>query len=264
MKGKESIHIVPNYLLQPTNPVSVNLIGVGGTGSVMLTALARINHALLALGHAGIRVRAFDPDTIEEPNLGRQLFSYSEVGMNKAVALINRVNRFFGTAWKAFDYAYGEHVSETESELMASITLSCVDTVSARFGIAGLLDKISMKGHHRDSPVYWMDFGNSRDSGQVLLSTLGEIKQPDSKKFHTVGSLPTIIEEYGGVLEASQEDGLPSCSLAQALGRQDLFINSGLADLGASLLWSMLRKGMLSYRGFFLNLADFKTTAIRI
>ncbi|RYG32310.1 MAG: PRTRC system ThiF family protein [Chitinophagaceae bacterium] len=264
MKIKENIHIVPHYLLQPTNPISVNLIGVGGTGSVLLTALARINHALLALGHAGLMVRAFDSDNVEEANMGRQLFSYGEVGMNKAVALINRVNRFFGTAWKAFDCAYADHGDKPKPEFMANISLSCVDTVSARLVIANLLERISTQGNHRDSPMYWMDFGNSRDSGQVLLSTLGEIKQPDSKKFCTVGKLPTVIEEYGSVLAADQGDEVPSCSLAQALGKQDLFINSSLADLGASLLWSMFRTGMLSYRGFFLNLSGFKTTPIKI
>ncbi|RBQ11492.1 PRTRC system ThiF family protein [Pedobacter miscanthi] len=261
---RENIHIVPHYFLHPTNPFSVNLIGVGGTGSVLLTALARINHALMQLGHAGLMVRAFDPDSVEQPNLGRQLFSHHEIGMNKAVALINRVNRFFGTSWEAFDCAYSGQLDHVKDQPTANITLSCVDTVAARLGIAGLLAETALKGQHRDNPMYWMDFGNSRDSGQVLLSTIGEIKQPESKKFRTIGTLPTIIEQYGSLLEASGEDELPSCSLAQALGRQDLFINSSLADLGASLLWTMFRTGMLCYRGFFLNLAGFKTTAIKV
>ncbi|WP_316848699.1 hypothetical protein [Pedobacter agri] len=41
--AKKRVHIVYPYLISPTNPVSVNLIGAGGTGSQMLTALARIN-----------------------------------------------------------------------------------------------------------------------------------------------------------------------------------------------------------------------------
>ena len=31
--------------------------------------------------------------------IGRQLFSETELGMNKATAAVTRVNRFFGTAW---------------------------------------------------------------------------------------------------------------------------------------------------------------------
>jgi len=37
-------------LLNPTNPIKVHLIGVGSTGSQVATALAYINHALVALG----------------------------------------------------------------------------------------------------------------------------------------------------------------------------------------------------------------------
>ena len=259
---KENVHIVPHYFLHPTNPISVNLIGVGGTGSVLLTALARINYALVELGHAGLMVRAFDPDSVEEPNLGRQLFSHHEIRMNKAVALINRVNRFFGTSWKAFDCAYGDGMEKTD--VLANITVSCVDTVSARQGIAALFDSFSNGKNQRDSSIYWMDFGNSRDSGQVLLSMLGEIKQPESKKFNTVAELPTITGEFNGMLDQSGEDDQPSCSLAQALGRQDLFVNSALADLGASLLWTMFSVGMLRYRGFFLNLAEFRANGIKI
>ena len=51
----------------------MNLIGAGGTGSQVLTALARMNHALTELNHAGLSVRLWDDDVITEANLGRQL-----------------------------------------------------------------------------------------------------------------------------------------------------------------------------------------------
>ena len=72
----------------------MNLIGAGGTGSQVLTALARMNHALTELNHAGLSVRLWDDDVITEANLGRQLFAESELGLYKSVALINRINRF--------------------------------------------------------------------------------------------------------------------------------------------------------------------------
>jgi len=99
--AKKRVHIVYPYLINPTSPVSVNLIGAGGTGSQMLTALVRINQALIALGHAGLQVNVFDDDIVQQANLARELFTSHEIGMNKAVVLINRINRFFGTNWKA-------------------------------------------------------------------------------------------------------------------------------------------------------------------
>ena len=97
---KTKVHFTENSLINPTNPVTVNLIGAGGTGSQVLTALARMNHALTELNHAGLSVRLWDDDVITEANLGRQLFAESELGFYKSVALINRVNRFFGSYWK--------------------------------------------------------------------------------------------------------------------------------------------------------------------
>ena len=66
MNTKTAVHIVDNYLLNPTNPVTVNLIGAGGTGSHMITELAILNHALTALGHAGLQVNLFDDDIVSE------------------------------------------------------------------------------------------------------------------------------------------------------------------------------------------------------
>lgn len=91
---KTKVHFTENTLINPTNPVTVNLIGAGGTGSQVLTALARMNHALTELNHAGLSVRLWDDDVINEANLGRQLFAECELGLYKSVALINRANRF--------------------------------------------------------------------------------------------------------------------------------------------------------------------------
>lgn len=95
--AKTAIHFTDNYLLNPTNPISINLIGAGGTGSKVLTALMEINESLIALEHAGLQVRLWDDDVITSANLGRQRFAESETGLYKSVALINRCNRWTGT-----------------------------------------------------------------------------------------------------------------------------------------------------------------------
>jgi hypothetical protein len=65
-----------------------------------------MNHALIELGHPGLMVRVFDVDKVEPANLGRQLFPTADLGMYKPVALINRINLFFGTNWKAITERY--------------------------------------------------------------------------------------------------------------------------------------------------------------
>jgi PRTRC genetic system ThiF family protein len=266
MNTQKAMHYADNYLINPTNPVTVNLIGAGGTGSRMLTELARMNHSLIALGHAGLQVNLFDDDIITTANQGRQLFADAEVGLQKAVALINRSNRFFGTNWKAVTEQFSTaNLKSLPNQGRANIYISCVDTVSARFDIATALQDCA--GHNnweRNKSLYWLDIGNARNTGQGVLSTIVQIKQPNSNLYKTVSNLPMVTEEFRELLQAQIDNNEPSCSLAEALEKQDLFINSALANMGASLLWKLFREGMTPHRGFFLNLANFRSEPIAV
>ncbi|MDM1086493.1 PRTRC system ThiF family protein [Myroides odoratimimus] len=264
---KTAVHFTDNSLINPTNPISVNLIGAGGTGSKVLTALMEINESLIALGHAGLQVRLWDDDIITTANLGRQRFFECETSLYKSVALINRINRCIGTNWKAETQKFEkDKFGRTPEKARATIYITCVDNVQARFGVAEILKEQSQRRrNYQDEPKYWLDFGNSQNTGQVILSTIGEIKQPKSEKYQTVASLPFVTDEFGELLKQSeQEDNTPSCSLAEALEKQDLFINSSLTQMGCSLLWNLFRRGMTEYKGFFHNLKDFRTHPIKV
>ncbi|HZY36635.1 MAG TPA: PRTRC system ThiF family protein [Mucilaginibacter sp.] len=265
MNTLTAVHITDNYLINPPNPITVNLIGAGGTGSQMLTALARINHALLNLNHPGLVVTVFDDDRVSEANLGRQLFAETEIDFYKSVVLVNRVNRFFGTNWKAVTNRFADGMPD-EKKAKANLYVTCVDTAGARFNISEILHSLGKSGRYdRERPLYWMDFGNSRFTGQVILATVGDIKQPESDLYRPVGNLPFITEMFRDQLEqADQTDDTPSCSLAEALTKQDLFVNSAVANLGASLLWQLFREGMLFNRGLFLNLKTFITQPLKV
>ncbi|MBS1532558.1 MAG: PRTRC system ThiF family protein [Bacteroidetes bacterium] len=266
MNTKTAMHFAHSYLLRPYNPLTVNLIGAGGTGSQMLTALARINESLVALGHPGLQLTLFDDDTVSEANLSRQLFATCELGLPKAVALVNRVNRFFGTNWKAVTKRFNQKtVSRLPEHGRANIFISCVDTVAARYEIAAILKEF--KNTHetgRNRALYWMDCGNAQYTGQVILSTISDILQPKSEQFEPVGTLAFVTDEFKPLLDKEVDNQEPSCSLAEALVKQDLFINSAVANLGASLLWQLFREGMTENRGFFLNLKDFRTQPLKV
>lgn len=266
MNSQSAMHYADNYLINPTNPIIINLIGAGGTGSRMLTELARMNHSLIALGHAGLQVNLFDDDVVTNANQGRQLFADAEVGLPKAVALINRTNRFFGTNWKAIiEQFLTTNLKSLPNRGRANIYISCVDTVSARFDIATCLkDCTGYSNFELSKSLYWLDIGNSQNTGQAVLSTIGEINQPNSNLYRTVSNLPMVTDEFKELLEAQTDNNEPSCSLAEALEKQDLFINAVLASMGASLLWKLFREGMTAQRGFFLNLGNFKSEPIAV
>ena len=137
MNQLQRVHIVDNYMINPGNPIIVNLIGAGGTGSQVLSCLARINEGLKALQHPGLYVRCFDSDEVSAANLGRQLFALTELGMHKSVALINRFNRFYGTNWKAIPTKYNnKSLHSLKERRYANLTITCVDKAEDRFEIA--------------------------------------------------------------------------------------------------------------------------------
>ena len=142
---------------------------------------------------------------ITEANLGRQLFAESELGLHKSVALINRANRFFGTDWKAETQKFElDSLNKMPDNGSANIYISCVDNVEARFGIAEILNKLNTFGYYSNRAYYWIDFGNSQYTGQVLLSTIGNISQPKSEKYKTIENLPFVTEEFGELLKQSE------------------------------------------------------------
>jgi hypothetical protein len=62
--------------------------------------------------------------------------------------------------------------------------------------------------------------------------------------------------------QSETAEDTPSCSLAEALEKQDMFINSTLAQMGCSLPWGMLREGMITKKELFLNLGDFNVAPL--
>jgi len=264
---KPKIHYTAPYLLSPTNPITVNVIGAGGTGSKVCGELASMHLALRAFGSPGLQVRVFDKKNVSAPNIVRQLYYRNEIGLPKAECLVARLNRQHSTRWQGFSFHYTEKNINSHPAAVANITISCVDTVAARFEIAQLLSAQQEKCKHTNQyPYYWLDFGNGTHTGQAILSTISTHEQGRSKTHTPTGYLPPVTSEHKALLleAARTERDVPSCSAAQALQSQDLYINGTLAIAGIGLLYSMLRKAQTSYRGVFVNLHTMSTTPIPI
>ncbi len=247
--NKNSTHYVPQSFLSGYSPLKVVLVGAGGTGSQILSGLARMNQALRSLGAKGLDVTVIDADHVAESNVGRQMYSMADAGKNKAVVSVTRLNMFFGTAWKAVEKTVtrGTGLSSWAND---GLLISAVDSGKARIEIGACATK--------SGAYYWMDTGNTIDTGQVILGSLGKIKQP-RRSFP--GYLPTVLDLYPGIAE---EDGKayqgPSCSVQQALERQDLFVNQWVATAALEILWKMFRHASVTQHGAFI---DLKTMNVR-
>lgn len=242
LPGSELRHYLPPALITPQKPLDIALAGIGGTGSQLLSGLARTHHSLRAVGHPGFTVYIFDPDSVSESNIGRQLYSISDIGQNKANVLVTRVNLFFGLNW----FGYPCFLNLDKANRRMDILITAVDSAASRIEI-----------HHQikqtRSVYYWIDTGNTKNTGQVIMGTPANIQQP--KIYKTSDYLPTVIDLYPNLksMDNEKEQG-PSCSIQQALERQDLFINSFVANTASHLLWTALKNGYLTYHGAFINL----------
>jgi PRTRC genetic system ThiF family protein len=240
----------------------VYVVGAGGTGCQVLTALARINCALKSLGHQGLKVTAFDDDIVTRANLGRQLFTPLEVGANKAEVLITRINRFFDFEWDAVPSQYP--YKDKSFKQTANITITCVDNVKARLSIGKFLrSKKNKMREDAEKAYYWLDFGNTANSGQVVLGTIEKVGQPQSRKSESVEKMK-CVDQLFDLTKVNEEDSGPSCSLAEALTKQDLFINSTISQLGCDLLWKLISTGSIEQNGLFLNLKTSKMNPINL
>jgi len=249
-------HRIHPELLEPQ--VRVLVVGCGGTGSAIVAGLPYLHRSLVAHGHpGGLHVTVVDGDTISPTNCVRQPFARSEIGLNKAVVLVNRLNLFWGLKWEAVPLHLrpGTFISRSYSgdDLRAHIVVGCVDTRAAR---ATIRDAVS-----RWSTVsYWLDLGNNADSGQFIL---GEPLNERNRRSRL--RLRSAVELYPEVCDPNLDnDEEPSCSSAEALERQEPFVNSTLAQHALALLARLFRYGEISYHGGFINLATGATSVIRI
>lgn len=248
-----NIHYLHPQLLQ--RAVRGLLVGAGGTGSRVLEGLVNLHRAMLALGHPeGLHVTVVDDDTVSAANIGRQAFYPCDIGRPKAHVLVNRANMALnglGT-WSALQ----ERV-DTASVLRFDLVIGAVDTRRARLGILRGLEAATPH-----EPRYWLDLGNRADDGQVVL---GEVTS-SRRKTDQLLRLPHAAELFPELIDVALDDvdDTPSCSLAQALVKQSLFINGAIAQQGLNLLWMLFTAGQLTVHGAFVNLKTVTVAPLRV
>ena len=240
-------HRLHEELLRRT--VEVLVVGCGGNGSAIAAGLPYLHSAMLAQGHPhGLHVTVMDGDIVSPFNCVRQPFARSEVGINKAIVLVNRINLFWGLDWAAIPRALTEKTLHPEDVpygdqcLRPDIVIGCVDTRAARATIAKSVSGSSLTG-------YYMDLGNSASGGQFVLGEPLNYRNRRSRtRLRIVGELyPEMMDE------TLDQDNEPSCSALEALDRQWPFVNSVLAHHALALLARLFRYGEIPYHGAFVD-----------
>lgn len=222
-------------------PLVVALIGVGGTGSELASNLVRLHQALRAFGYGGLHVVAFDPDIVAPANIVRQRYAAADMNQNKAQVLINRINLACSLGWAAVPKRFSASAAGQKWD----IVISCVDNRKSReqlhrwaFG----------KGIYKRWKL-WIDTGNDATTGQVIVGT----PRPNGERLQH--HLPCATELHPELRDTTlPDDTQPSCSAIEALQRQDLYVNTMVANLAAQLLWQLVKHGGLHYHGIYFDL----------
>src|ERR1700689_2470026 len=156
-------HALSKPLCRRGQPLRVLVVGAGGNGSAVLLGLPYLHQAMKVWGHTGgLQVMLADGDFVSETNCIRQPFASADVGLNKAVVLINRVNLFWGLRWQAYPEHFHKDCLRANSA-SPHLIIGCVDTRAARQAILSAVTRAN------DSPVYWLGLGNNGSSGQYVL-----------------------------------------------------------------------------------------------
>jgi PRTRC genetic system ThiF family protein len=158
---------------------------------------------------------------------------------------------FWGLDWEAVPHFVrcGRDVPDSD------FLISCVDTRAARAALARVVSLKSRRFH------YWLDAGNLADRGQFVL---GQPLRKDRKD--RAKRLPCVHELFPSIVraQADRRDRLPACSAAEAIDRQEPYINSTIANHVLALLARLFRHGRLPYHGGFVNLATGRVTPLPV
>ena len=232
-----------------TRRINILLVGCGGTGSELLSALAKTSFALRDLGHPGFHVTVFDADAVERPNLGRSNFYPCDLGHNKAQVTVQRINLAWGFAWDACPVHF-DPTPESYRDLREKpdLVITCVDKGQFRADMAKLGRLVG-----GDRALY-LDAGNDSHSGQVIIGHWAGIGGGDRHGFAREAEfVANVLDLYPNLDGFHEPPDEPSCSMADALRKQDLPINRSIANTAIELLWGLMRHG-IGHQGCFVDI----------
>jgi PRTRC genetic system ThiF family protein len=234
------------------------LVGAGGTGSWLLPHLVRLAH-LVQAGGKTVTLGISDPDTVAPANVARQNFLPPDVGQAKARVLAARYGLAYGleiAAWvEPFRYT---HLHDTYRADTLTVILGAVDNAAARQSLADYLTR----SEGRELPrCWWVDSGNSYQSGQVCLGNTATLPALRGA-FHTPGycnrlPLPPLLHADLLVPRPEEETATRlSCAELTAANAQSLLVNTTAAVIAADFVYRLVWTGDLKKFATYFDLAS--------
>jgi PRTRC genetic system ThiF family protein len=230
---------------------TITIVGIGGTGAQVARIVGRIVYDMQRSRKHTPQIVLIDPDTVEEKNVGRQLFSPSMLGKHKAEAVGKMLNLALGldVRWIPDFVDSVRHFERYGSNLV----ISCVDNHEARKAIHQINGVILGGGNHENSGQICI--GNCDDPEQMQRNLDGR----DGKYAYLPkeGLLFPELLEPESVTERQTVMTNASCAELIMEGSQHLLINDWMASVMGSYIYKLLHRQPITSFLTFLNADDF-------
>lgn len=228
------------------------VVGMGGTGSWLAPGVVRLACSLSNTGKE-VQVTFVDHDVVEEANVLRQCFCYKEIGLPKAQTLALRYSIAWGMEIKAITKRFHPKMVQTGYKTL-SIIIGCVDNASARKSLSQVLKHNDYNSNQAPS-IWYLDCGNSKSSGQVLLGS-NLSNAPQDYSFGPLGcsQIPSPTIQHPELLvplpEELEEHNL-SCEQMALLNTQSLSINQQVAAVATDYLVQLTTGELKRFATYF-------------
>ncbi|PYS47404.1 MAG: thiamine biosynthesis protein ThiF [Acidobacteria bacterium] len=232
------------------------LVGCGGTGSFLAPLIARLSSELIRQGR-DVDVLFIDHDRVEDVNIPRQNFCHAEVGLHKCSTLAARFQSAWNVPIRAICERFDPNMLEDDwgkgirvrSSGKLNILIGCVDNSKARRVMQRTLHN---NIHFLDHNIWWLDCGNSEESGQVLLGSAPDAEYMMSafKSEKVCKALPSPALQAPDLLKTKPEEknkSRLSCAELVMLNSQSLTINQDVAAVASRYLLRMTTGKALRY-----------------
>lgn len=241
-----------------THIQTVVIVGCGGTGAQVARIVARIVYDMRRARLHAPNLLLVDPDTVEDKNIGRQLFTPAEASLKlpKAEVVGKRLNMALGldVAWCIEPFSAEKHGSRYGSQLV----IGCVDNHLARRELHA-------------SKGTLIGAGNFRDGGQVVIGNVADaemmhkhIDGKDGKYAYLPKEgllFPSLLEP-----EAPTPEPQPTLSCAELVlrGEQDVLVNDWMACVVGQYTAALLRRQPIRTFASFISLDGMSVRSLPI
>lgn len=242
--------------------LKIYLIGAGGTGSFAAMNLARAAFELRRIGKT-VEMTIIDPDVVESGNIPRSNFCAAEIGRFKAQTLAERITLAWGleVSYSNEKLNYEKHIKPGRSGFKElTILVGCVDNHLARREVHRSLEEANKYNSHNAPECWWIDGGNGKFSGQVLIGS--EVKREKVENHFTSSTIckklpaPSVI--HPELLEnqeiPARRESLERMDCAERIrrGEQSLNINQRVAvEIGEIMTELLLTNSLRRYASYF-------------